>query len=329
MKNFFASFIHSLAVSLLILLTVLGVIFVKLNSPTFLTNILESQNSYSKVKGTIATYLSASDQLPVNLSDEQLTRIVGTAFSDSELEQITNTTADDFYAWMKGQKSEFAFNLDMSAKKPDIKAETATVLTEYIDGLPECTNAQIARMEQSDITKLDCRPALEFGVVLDPNQMAEDIVSQLPDNYSASIPDNLKNIPNVYSKIYQGFISLIVIMVLLFLLALLMMWRDKRKYFRWLGIGLIINGIPLLVVAYFSPRYFDSELSQVISQYQDIPVSTRELLQGVFSEFYRQINNSFYVVSVFFSVFGFVVLFSSYFFKKSQPKKLLDLGLVR
>jgi len=328
-KNFFASFIHSLAVSLLIILTVLGVVFVKLNSPSFLTDILKSQGSYSKAKAIIATYLSSSDQLPVNLSETQLASIVDAAFSESDLEKITNTIAADFYAWMKGQKREFTFNLDMSAKKPSIKAETAKIMDEYIKGLPECTSSQIARMEQSDVSKLDCRPALEYGVVLDSNKMAQDIVDQLPDNYSSSIPDNLKIIPDVYQKVYLGFVLLAVIAVLLFLLALLMMWRDKRKYFRWLGIGLIINGIPLLAIAYLTPRYFNSQLGQNISQYQDIPASTRELLQSVFSEFYRQINNGFYVLGVCLLIFGLAVLIFSYFFKKSRPKKSLDLGLVR
>lgn len=229
-------------------------------------------------------------------------------FPPSDVYAILDSVIDQGFIWWTGGQpiQNLELTIDLSSAKHRLAPVILDSVTQQLEALPECTQAELEQLTNSldagDVS-LSCRPPgltiddlLAEGISTD--QLTSSVLSNVPDKFDVheffiqmnqSDPEQLIELNNRIDSVRSIFrlarLALFILQiscVFSFVLVGLLRLTTLRSFFTWIGIMLLIPGIELsltALIAKFFPRFFQ----QRISNYP--PGLTETLSIDVFSNF--------------------------------------------
>ncbi len=277
-------------VALVLLLNFKAVAF----EPKFYENEFEKLNVYGGAKNIIAEMLI--QQLPAQLTAiipaEQLREEIKNAIPDSWMKAQFKNLAQNTLAYLKGEKQV----LDLEISLAEVKSSLQAFAEDYV-----------ARNIPPELAG-----AINVGQLL----------SSLPETFDLSSmfqnAEQLQQIRQVIQLFFLAINALIVSAVILFVLIILLAFRNLKSLLRWLAEPLISSGAICIVLAYTMPSVVKQMLSQQLGALSALPYGANTI-SALMADFANTIFSGAMAYGIAFLVIG-IVLFAASFFIKKKPE---------
>lgn len=200
---------------------------------------------------------------------------LGKVLPAEDVYAILDQAVETIFVWWKTDLpiQDLPLVVDLSRPKQRLAPIVLESMRQYIDSLPNCSPAQLAELENSelpDVFSLSCKPqgfsfdtfeqagiseAALSGVLLAsvPDQFnVQEFLTQMERSDPQQLTEINRRVDSLRSTIHIAFIILRVmqvLMVLSFVLVGLLRLIPAKSFFAWIGWILFLPGIELLVLS--------------------------------------------------------------------------------
>jgi hypothetical protein len=246
--------IWSIIIAIIIWLIAPTIIFgwifeINFANPQNLKETLSKTNAYQTVISEAPQYLANNFQPKFSQSD--WTNIVNSTFTASDIQKNTENIIDTFYNYGQGKSNNFSSSINLVDYKTKAKPALVTAVKSYLATLSACTSRQNQELLLNPNQALTCRPfglaANNFSATLYTDQ----ILKNIPDNYTIAQPQNSKNKSGFLNSIKTGLIIATIFFAMLLILFIILLRKEPKTLLRRFGILFVLIGFPLLVQALF------------------------------------------------------------------------------
>ncbi len=287
-----------------LILIIIWTTLLSVNNPTTLKNIINKDNSYSKIINILPAYLTQSDNSPIIFDNEQKTRIIKAGIPESYLKTNIDQIVNDFFSWINNKKSTFAHTIDLTKAKDNAKDEIITIYKEKYASLAECTSGELLLNKMQNTHQFPtCRIPSESAYEsiyksFDATIATTDSINSFPDKIEIPIPSNLQNIPKLFSQFRLLLMIATIIDLFLFTLCLYILRMYPKKLLRYistisLSLGIIIFGFKYFLLE-TGINYFNENISDSLNKNAEL----KSIILPIYQSVAANIKNDFYLISL-------------------------------
>jgi len=245
-----------------------------------------------------------------SLSDAAIQDAARSTFTPELINSNVNTFVESNYAWLEGKTDKPTFVIDLTEAKQTFAEKVGAYVTTYLSGLPVCTNAQLAQLQNVDPLNATCRPptvnpqtegALVTQQIIASDELLDNTVLTAqninPDSSAQTQPyyEKLAQLPQAYQlgawvPYMFGVIALLGTVVMIFLSS------TKRRGIKRTGIILAIAGVILVITKFSSDVAFKQLEDRVFNTTGTGP------LQQSLTNFSKQVQEAMVAIDFVFGV---------------------------
>lgn len=320
----------------LLLLALSGSLIMVLGTPSAVKQSLANSSLYDTFTDTvIETTKKENQESGLPLERPEVAAAIKSAISPQFLQSSTEQVLDGTYRWLDGKTPEPDFKIDLAPVRKKLAVNLGDYAVTRAKGLPACSLAQLRQLQGSKIDPFNV-PCLPPGV--NPETLRSQVVADIERNQDfikdpVITPDNLNNDPQgkTFSQTFEQAPKVFrwaKIMPFVFggialfsIAALVLLYDDRRRGFRAVGIILILNGLFLLVSTFLLSYFFAREskpggrLAQITSNnpFETSAVSVVESLTDA-------INQNLYKFCAVYILLGAITLIVLRLSRPKEPK---------
>ena len=274
-------------VALVVLLNFKAVAF----EPKFYENELEKLQVYGSAKNLIAEMMI--QQLPAQLASiipaGELEAEIKNAIPDSWMKAQFKSLTQNTLAYLKGEKEALELEISLTEVKSSLQDFAQDYVAENIP--PELAGA------------------INVNQLLSPLPETFDLASRLPNL------QQLEQFRQIMQLFFLAINALIVSAIILFVLIILLAFRNLKSLLRWIAEPLIASGAVCIALAYTMPSVVEQMLSRQLGAAGGLAYGAGTI-SAFIADFANTIFSGTMAYGIVFLVIGIVLFIASFFIKK-------------
>lgn len=259
----------------------------------------------------------------LSISDPVVKKAFSEALPVQRVQQITEEAIDGTYAWLRGDTQTPDFIIDLSQEEQMFIEAIADGAVERVNGLPDCSIAQLQALNEINPFTVDCKPPVSTEEVrrqvssdLEQQNLIEDTVitgeealTEIKRYDSVGLVQGLPTIFQLKELMPLLFVAMTVLSAGIVLLSETKRKGTRSLGFLYLGMGIftaIITGVGLLLVrGIASPQGGEGEF---------LEESVKEVVQDLVP----QVANWAFVIAVIYIIAGVLLLQFAHHFRRKK-----------
>jgi hypothetical protein len=319
---------------LLLLAAAIDIGFVRTASqPATVKRLISGSGIYNSI---VPNVLAQTKSIPTSIGDipttsPDITRAANAALPAPFIQQNTEMAIDSVYQWLNGQIAQPSFTIDLSGVKTLFANNIADSLQQRLSRLPACSLSQALSLSQTGFQAYSA-PCLPRGVsaAAIAERVKQDIVGQQVflknttisaasikegDSSQPVFSGQLASAPSQFQRAKKT-PAILVILALLSGTGIVLLSSTKLLGLRRAGIGLLLAGIIVLLLAWATSQVAGS---QVISKVKVNNVLLQQDVRKLLTTVITHIDRNYWIFGIAYSAMGLAAIAAAVVIPRKRP----------